>query len=282
MHEVAYNYDAANQWRCVVTRGVKMNQPVASDSRPHRTSRRAQWRAEGRCCCCGKQPHDGKRTCEACLQRNRKQQAERKASGLCYCGRPKAEGRMRCPNCLESIRQAAKRQRKAKFGPGVCYCGKPSRPNRKTCEHCKQRGVESRARRAAAGLCICGKHPVVEGKRTCQACSDYKAALGREIRERAFQGYGGRCVCCGEDDINTLELDHVNNDGSSHRKELGGAGASTYAWAIDNGFPDRLQLLCGSCHRAKTRLGDCSYRQSIVEARRLQGVANKPLEKFAG
>lgn len=84
-------------------------------------------------------------------------------------------------------------------------------------------------------------------------------------REKLIKGYGGRCANCHETEPNFLELDHVNNDGAAHRRELGGK-QGVDRWAIKNGFPDRLQLLCANCHEAKTRTGDCTYRKNRVRA----------------
>jgi hypothetical protein len=70
--------------------------------------------------------------------------------------------------------------------------------------------------------------------------------------------------------LNVLELDHVNNDGNAHRRELGGSGERIFKWAIKNGFPPTLQILCANCHKVKTRTGDCSYRREMG-ARRPNG-----------
>jgi hypothetical protein len=87
-----------------------------------------------------------------------------------------------------------------------------------------------------------------------------------------FAGYGGRCACCGEDDPNVLELDHVCGGGNRHRK-ITGVGHLAYRWVVRNDFPqDLFQLLCGNCHNAKTRTGDCSYRRSRVRDRAVEVV----------
>jgi hypothetical protein len=59
--------------------------------------------------------------------------------------------------------------------------------------------------------------------------------------------YGTKCACCGESEIMFLTIDHVNNDGAKHRKEMG-SGSKTYKWLIDNNFPEGFQTLCYNCN----------------------------------
>ena len=62
----------------------------------------------------------------------------------------------------------------------------------------------------------------------------------KRYRTDAINAYGGRCACCGETHIDMLTIDHVNNDGNVHRKELG--RKDFYIWLRDNGYPkDRFQ-----------------------------------------
>lgn len=233
--------------------------PIVPTSRPQRE----QWKAAGLCPWCGKQPEPGRKFCRPCLDQQAERYRRHRAAGLCYCGRARAEGRTRCEACLGNNGAAGRARRTGKIAVGLCACGRELRPGKRTCSHCATRGRRREQARRDVGLCRCGKHPATPGMATCEPCREYKAERSRQVRAAAIEGYGGRCVCCGEDDPNTLELDHVNGDGGQHRREVGGAGDGTYKWAIANGFPDRLQLLCGSCHRVKTRTGDCSYRRGL-------------------
>jgi hypothetical protein len=83
---------------------------------------------------------------------------------------------------------------------------------------------------------------------------------------KAFDAYGGRkCSWCGEDDLIILTIDHINNDGASHRKKLGkqnnighrnnGGGTRTYNWLNKNGYPPGYQVLCFNCNFAKAQNG---------------------------
>lgn len=68
----------------------------------------------------------------------------------------------------------------------------------------------------------------------------------RAVRRRALDAYGNRCACCGETTAEFLGIDHVNNDGEAHRRELKGYGRAIYQWLAKEGFPQdgRFQLLC--------------------------------------
>lgn len=65
------------------------------------------------------------------------------------------------------------------------------------------------------------------------------------------------CVECGFSDINALCLDHINNDGAAHRKQLGisgrnsGPGLRTYEALKMAGLPVGLQILCANCNMIK-------------------------------
>ena len=98
----------------------------------------------------------------------------------------------------------------------------------------------------------------------CKSCRSVERIAQRgRIQDKVFDGYGGACTCCGEDEKAFLVLDHVDNDGADHRRETtgsqGNGSAMIYRWAIKNGFPPRLQLLCANCNTAKMR-GGCPHQ----------------------
>lgn len=76
-------------------------------------------------------------------------------------------------------------------------------------------------------------------------------AYDTALKKAAFEAYGGcECKWCGEVDFQLLCLDHVNNDGSKHRKETG-KGTSFYRWLKTHNYPSGLQVLCWNCNMAK-------------------------------
>jgi len=85
------------------------------------------------------------------------------------------------------------------------------------------------------------------------------AEKARLLREEVLRNYGGKCVCCGETEIKFLALDHRNNDGSKHRKEI--KQNKIYKWAKQNGYPDILQILCHNCNLAKAFYGKCPHSE---------------------
>ena len=65
-----------------------------------------------------------------------------------------------------------------------------------------------------------------------------------------------KCKQCGETDIDVLCLDHIENNGADHRKELGIAargrnGSNTYETLKKAGWPPGLQVLCANCNMRK-------------------------------
>jgi len=91
-----------------------------------------------------------------------------------------------------------------------------------------------------------------------------------------------RCARCGEDDVDTLCLDHINDDGAEERKALGiagrnsGAGTRSYEAYHANGYPEGLQVLCASCNLKKEvvrkremHVGNPFYEQYILNDDRL-------------
>ena len=92
----------------------------------------------------------------------------------------------------------------------------------------------------------------------------------RRMKLAAFDHYGGRrCLCCGEDDVRFLTLDHVNGDGKAHRKRImehdkgSFGGANFYRWLEINNYPRRpkLQVLCFNCNCGRhSNRGVCPHK----------------------
>jgi hypothetical protein len=114
----------------------------------------------------------------------------------------------------------------------------------------------------------CGTNPKVKGGRECKACkrSRFRAwyeknkdeqrkrgqAYRAGVKEAVIQGYGSRCVWCGESDPICLVIDHVNNDGHLERKHSNhGQSTMLHLHIIRNNFPKNYQLLCANCNTAK-------------------------------
>lgn len=86
------------------------------------------------------------------------------------------------------------------------------------------------------------------------------------MQDAAIKAYGGyRCACCGETQPMFICLDHVNNDGRAHRKEIGTlGGAKLYKWLRDNNYPSGFQVLCMNCNHGKYRNGGvCPHKMTV-------------------
>lgn len=75
------------------------------------------------------------------------------------------------------------------------------------------------------------------------------------VKDRVLRHYSGgespKCSQCPVTDPGCMTLDHIENDGSEHRKELGFSGNSFYLWIVKNGFPAGFQVLCMNCNYLK-------------------------------
>lgn len=113
----------------------------------------------------------------------------------------------------------------------------------------------TRARRKKAGMCtMCGVRKKTKSTFTCARCRKKAKELARSIRERVFKHYGNECRHCKENDLKSLTLDHINNDGYMHKHKSGGyrlGGSGIYCWALRNDFPNSLQALCWNCNLTK-------------------------------
>lgn len=91
-------------------------------------------------------------------------------------------------------------------------------------------------------------------------CKDCSSEICKEqtisLRKKIFDHYGGICFCCGEDEFLFLQLDHVNNDGAQHRKEIGSKGGNSYyLWIKKNNYPEGYQASCANCNTGKQMNG---------------------------
>lgn len=119
-----------------------------------------------------------------------------------------------------------------------------------------------------SGICTqCGKSPAIRAG-ICQPCRVriQKRDLVRtkkryaESRSLVHEHYGGKCSCCNESEPLFLEIDHINNNGSEHRRKI---GKNLYPWIVRNGYPGDLQLLCSNCNQGKKRNGGiCPHKSS--------------------
>lgn len=73
------------------------------------------------------------------------------------------------------------------------------------------------------------------------------------------------CKCCGESTYEFLTVDHINNDGSKHRREIGSRGDDICRWLIKNKFPSGFQILCMNCNFAKGKYKSCPHTKTLLK-----------------
>ena len=96
------------------------------------------------------------------------------------------------------------------------------------------------------------KKRIVMQRLRAESPDKYNAQSRRaKIKEKLilFEMYGCKCAICGFADMRALSLDHVNNNGSAERTELGIRG--TYRRAKAEYRPDEYQILCMNCNFIK-------------------------------
>lgn len=100
--------------------------------------------------------------------------------------------------------------------------------------------------------------------RNKEYAKSYMRDYRKKVKDDVFNHYGRVCVCCGEDQMLFLDIDHMNNDGAEHRKKHKlTAGTQFYVWLRDNGFPANFQDLCCNCNRGKFRNnGVCPHKEN--------------------
>lgn len=91
----------------------------------------------------------------------------------------------------------------------------------------------------------------------------YEKGVRIKLKLEIINEYGGACQCCGENEPRFLAIDHINGNGSEHRKEIGiKGGYRFYLWLKENKYPkDNFQLLCMNCNFAKGKNGTCPHQE---------------------
>lgn len=112
------------------------------------------------------------------------------------------------------------------------------------------------------------KNPEIAKERNKIYREKYKEKYNQKRREKSnfirlevIKNYGGKCKCCEEKEVLFLALDHVNNDGNLHRKNI---RKNLAEWAHKNNYPKNIQLLCHNCNYGKhLNKGICPHQLNI-------------------
>lgn len=110
-----------------------------------------------------------------------------------------------------------------------------------------------------------------------QAKSEYRFRLKIEALKH-YSGGTMACAHCGfAADVDALTLDHIENNGAEHRKELGigvrggSAGTTMYERLRALGWLPGLQVLCANCNTIKA----LQVRRGRTSAQMFEAI-NKP------
>lgn len=220
----------------------------------------------GLCVACGKDKNGlGNTKCVSCIQIDRKRRIDKINNGICIrCGNKSIIGKLSCETCAANYRRDRNEKRIKNKSMGLCEtCSNPHIAGDRFCEKCKERlPIYIKTRRNKIkdkNLCQYCSSQKLPGMHCCQIHLDKLKEERLNIKKSIMKEYGGKCVCCGENNIKFLSIDHIRNDGNKHRKQIGSYGRSgtgMYLWLKKHGFPkDNFQLLCFNCNLGKAHNG---------------------------
>jgi len=127
------------------------------------------------------------------------------------------------------------------------------------------------------GLCTyCGRPKAETSNWYCQECLEAANKRSREytqkIKAEVIQHYGGKCTCCGEQNLKFLTIDHANNDGKAHRNAMGRkdwGGKELYKWLRKNNYPTGFQVQCFNCNLGRSINGGICPHKEVVTSQAL-------------
>jgi hypothetical protein len=151
-----------------------------------------------------------------------------------------------------------------------CGAKPPLAIGKNICDKCLARDkrawfVLSEKRKIALehGICnVCSIRTRSKPYKTCEECRKHRRERNKIVRTNILDAYGSVCVCCGEKESRFLQIDHINNDGNIHRRQLG--AKNIYSWLRQQDYPkDNYQLLCANCNYGKKiNKGVCPHNDS--------------------
>lgn len=223
-------------------------------------------------CICGSPKMISSDFCKKCTDRKSNESAS--ARYICECGRKKWKDADRCHVC--------KKEKETNYhkyywsSHDLCACGKPKGKESPRCRECHWE-ERKKERDSKPRFCFVCKTPLTDdnwypsnkkaGHFVCKKCHAGSATdrekgrrlRGQSLKDEVMQAYGGECKCCGEKNTAFLSIDHVHDDGATHRKTI--SPSVFYRWLKKNGFPqDDFQCLCFNCNFAKSRNpGGCPH-----------------------
>lgn len=174
---------------------------------------------------------------------------ERRSAGLCpLCGGQPDSSFVICGVCRAGERSSLHEKRARLKSEGKC--GSCCHPLESTThkEKCVDYKIAWRQRIVEAGMCArCRRRARGAKSSMCAECLLKSRTRKAAIRKKVLDHYGAFCACCGETQIEFLQIDHVDGGGSKHRKST----RDICKWLVDNHFPSGFKTLCSNCNFGK-------------------------------
>ena len=79
------------------------------------------------------------------------------------------------------------------------------------------------------------------------------------IKEEVINAYGGKCICCGEQELMFLSIDHVKGGGTKLRKQGKDRAHSLRLRLRRESYPPDFQVLCHNCNQSRGYYGRCPH-----------------------
>ena len=111
----------------------------------------------------------------------------------------------------------------------------------------------------------------------------------RNLRITVLNHYGNnnpKCVCCGENNIEFLTIDHIHGKGREMERRLKESGWILYKWLIKMNYPKGFQILCYNCNCSRGHYGYCPHtkntktlinlRQKYLQGEKVETRAKNP------
>lgn len=174
---------------------------------------------------------------------------------------------------VEQRKENARKRRMKMKELGLCSCGKPLGAYKK-CDYCIDY-VRIKRQKAKENNICCDCHNKKENclHIRCNNCLEKNKIIQKKIRLEVLTHYGLKCACCGENEIQFLCIDHINNDGKEHRKTV--PAGYFYRWLKKNNYPSGFQTLCWNCNMAK------SYNNGICPHKLIENSRKEYLETYS-
>ena len=83
-----------------------------------------------------------------------------------------------------------------------------------------------------------------------------------KLKKLVIRHYGGQCVCCDEDKVIFLTIDHIHGGGNKYKQIIGiESSHQFYRWLKNVKYPSGFQVLCFNCNLGKNRYRICPHNK---------------------